>query len=287
MERQYKEYDPEQLKKLQKVQTEILKDFIAICKKYDLSYIMDGGSGIGVVRHQGFIPWDDDIDVAMPRKDYDVFLAVLEDEMGDKYKILNPLIDKNYACNVTKMQKKGTKFVPYAGKDLKCDFCIDIDIFPLDKVAPGKAASARQLKTTWFLNKLIFICGSGDPVIPLKGAAKAAASVIIKFAHAMLKLFHVSPAFLFRILEREEQRYNDTDSTYYNNFRSTDAPRQYISETELFPLCEMKFEGLTVTMPKEYDKYLRRIFGDYMQLPPKEQRVNHCPYLLDFGEDEE
>lgn len=129
---EYKEYEPEVLKKLQKVQTEILEDYIKVCEKYNLTYFMLGGTGIGVVRHQGFIPWDDDIDVAMPREDYDRFMEVMESELGDKYKILTPLVDKNYACNVTHLQKKGTKFVPYTSRKMKCDLCIDIDIFPLD-----------------------------------------------------------------------------------------------------------------------------------------------------------
>lgn len=286
MERQYKEYDPEELKKLQKVQTEILADFITICKKYNLSYYMEGGSGIGAVRHHGFIPWDDDIDVTMPRKDYDVFLAVLDDEMGDKYKILNPLTDKNYTCNVTKLQKKGTKFVPYIGRNLKCDFCIDIDIFPLDKVAPDKKLRSRQLKKTWVLNKLIFLCGIGDPVVPLKGIAKVAATAVIKMIHLFLKVFHVSPVFLYKMLEKEETRYNDSDSHYYNAFRSIYAPKQVISDKDLFPLCEMKFENLMVNMPNNYDKFLTNLFGDYMTMPPEDKRINHCPYLLDFGEEQ-
>ena len=90
MAHHYKEYDPEVLKKLQKVQTGILKDFALICEEHGLSYFLLGGSGIGVVRHQGFIPWDDDIDVAMPRKDYDILLDAIEKEMGDKYKIFIP-----------------------------------------------------------------------------------------------------------------------------------------------------------------------------------------------------
>ena len=107
---QYQEYEPKTLKRIQKVQLEILEAFINVCEKYDLSYFMLGGTGIGVVRHQGFIPWDDDIDVAMPRTDYDKFLSVVDKEIGEKYKIMTPLIDKNYACNVTHLQKKGTKY---------------------------------------------------------------------------------------------------------------------------------------------------------------------------------
>ena len=286
MEHQYKEYEPEVLRKLQSIQTEIYKDFASICRKYNLSYFFLGGSGIGVVRHQGFIPWDDDIDIAMPRKDYDVLMAVLEDEMGDKYRILTPLSDKEYACNVTKILKLGTKFVPWLAKDSKCERCIDIDIFPLDNVPADKKKRAVQLRRTWMLNKLIFLCGTGEPVIPLNGWKKHVAAGICRMAHTGLKVLHISPQFLYRLLEKEEKRYNDQGTEYMNTFRVTMSHRSYISKDEMYPLVEMPFEDTTALMPKEYDRYLTRLFGDYMTLPPEDKRVNHCPYELDFGENE-
>lgn len=285
MEAQFKQYEPEVLKKLQNTQLEILKDFISICEKYDLNYIMLGGTGIGVVRHQGFIPWDDDIDVAMMRKDYDVFLAVIEDEMGDKYHIQTPLTDKDYACNVTHMQKKGTRFVPYVNKDLKCELCISIDIFALDNMADDPKLRRRQLKRTWILNKMIFLCGNGSPIIPLNGWKKTVAAFICKAAHFGLKLLHIQPRFLYKLLLKEATRYNNQKTKYMNAFEVTMSHRAYISEEEMFPLVKMKYEGIDVTMPKEYDTYLKRLFGDYMTPPPEDKRVNHCPYILDFGEE--
>ncbi|MFR5692782.1 MAG: phosphorylcholine transferase LicD [Lachnospiraceae bacterium] len=283
---QYQEYEPETLKRIQKVQLEILEAFIGVCEKYELSYFMLGGTGIGVVRHQGFIPWDDDIDVAMPRTDYDKFLSVVDKEIGEKYKIMTPLIDKNYACNVTHLQKKGTKFVPYVSRKMKCDLCIDIDIFPLDNMPDDKKKRKKQLKKTWFLNKLIFLCGTPQPIIPLTGIKKHVASVICAGTHYVLKLFHISPRYLYKCLLKECKKYNGEQTKYMNAFEVTMSHHAYISKEELFPLQKMPFENLMVNMPKEYDVYLRRLFGDYMKIPPVEKRVNHCPYILEFGEEE-
>ena len=287
MAHHYKEYDPEVLKKLQKVQTGILKDFDSICEEHGLSYFLLGGSGIGVVRHHGFIPWDDDIDVAMPRKDYDILLEDVEKEMGDKYRILTPLTDKDYSVNVTKIQKKGTKFVPYHARKSKCERCIDIDIFPLDNMPDDKKKRTRQLRRTWFLNKLLFLRGCGEPDIPFDGWKNTIATMICKMVHIVLIVCRVSPAFLYRLLEKEETRYNDQPVEYMNTFRVTMSDRSYISKQEMYPLVKMPFEDMEVYMPKEYDRYLTRLFGDYMTMPPVEKRVNHCPDVLEFGEEYE
>ena len=222
----------------------------------------------------------------MPREDYNKLLQVLDKEMGDKYKILTPLVDKNYACNVTHLQKKGTKFVTYIAKDMKCDLCIDIDIFPLDRMPDDKKKRTRQLRHTWILNKMIFLCGTGHPIIPLKGVKKQIASAICMGIHGFLKLFHVSPRFLYKCLLREATKYDGEKTKYMNAFEVTMSNRAYISEEELYPLKKMPFEGIMVNMPNKYDTYLRRLFGDYMQVPPEEERVNHCPYILDFGDGE-
>ena len=88
-----KSYEPEVLKKLHTVQLEMLNDFIRVCDKHDLTYFVVYGTAIGAVRHQGFIPWDDDIDVAMLRRDYDKFCRIFNEELSEKYNLLTPIID--------------------------------------------------------------------------------------------------------------------------------------------------------------------------------------------------
>ena len=283
----YRQYDPAVLHKIQQEELVVLKEFVRICDKYSINYFAVFGTAIGAVRHHGFIPWDDDIDVAMPRKDYDILLEDVEKEMGDKYRILTPLTDKDYSVNVTKIQKKGTKFVPYHARKSKCERCIDIDIFPLDNMPDDKKKRTRQLRRTWFLNKLLFLRGCGEPDIPFDGWKNTIATMICKMVHIVLKVCRVSPAFLYRLLEKEETRYNDQPVEYMNTFRVTMSDRSYISKQEMYPLVKMPFEDMEVYMPKEYDRYLTRLFGDYMTMPPVEKRVNHCPDVLEFGEEYE
>lgn len=287
MDRQFLQYEEKTLHRLQQTLLEIFSDFASVCEKYGLRYFMFAGSGIGVVRHQGFIPWDDDIDVAMPREDYDKLLEIAPREWAGKYKITTPLTDSQYISAVTKMQKLGTKFVSEMSKDMKCELCIAIDIFPYDNVPDSPFLEKKQLWITWFLTKLIFLRGNAHPIIPLQGWKKAVSKGICEIAHFLTALFHISPRFLYRCLLRESTRYNGKETKKMNTFIAAGPQKTYVTRSELFPLVDMPFEGTTAKMPNGYDACLRRIFGEYMVLPPESKRVNHCPYILDFGEQNE
>ena len=278
------EYDPKVLKKLHDLQLEMLQDLEKICDKYNLKYFAVFGTALGAVRHNGFIPWDDDMDVGMLRKDYEIFIRVVEKEMGDKYQIMTPEIDKNYACCVTKFQRKGTKFVSYLCDKLNCDQCIFIDVFPFDYIAPTKRKEkAQQLKTV-FLDRLIYLCGSAHPIIPYTGIKKCVATAICVAVHYGLKVLHISPKRIYKAFVKECTKYNCENSKRVTSF-GDGASLQYQSRVgELFPLKTLEFENITIQVMKDVDTHLRRTYGDYMKIPSKEHRINHAPYIIDFGE---
>lgn len=275
-------YEPEVLKRLQETQLEILKDFAAVCEKHGLPYFVVYGTAIGAVRHQGFIPWDDDTDVAMMRKDYEKFLKIAPKEMGEKYKLLTPEIDKNYACNVTHLQRKGTKFVAEFSKDMKCDLCIDLDIFPLDGLAPTKKKAKRQAFTAMVYGKLLFLCGTPHPVINLEGFAGTAAGAVCAAVHYVMKLFHVSPRFLYRRFERAARKYEYMETKYVTTFAGMNPLKKRLRRDGIFPLQKVPFEDTEVYLPHNNHEFLTAVYGDYMQVPPVEKQVNHIPYILQF-----
>ena len=106
-----KGYDDETLKRVQEVQLGILKSFISFCDKHDLHYFMTYGSALGTVRHHGFIPWDDDIDVGMLRPEYERFLELFAKEGIENLEILTPLHNEAFASRVTHLQRKDTTFI--------------------------------------------------------------------------------------------------------------------------------------------------------------------------------
>ena len=143
-------YEPEQLKHLQKLEMEILGDFKRICDENNLTYFGYAGTGIGALRHKGYIPWDDDIDISMPRKDYERFMELVTEQMGDKYEVLNTETDINYPLATTRLVLKGTRFREYSMKDVDCNWGIFLDLYALDNAADvermvlGKAAYIKK-----------------------------------------------------------------------------------------------------------------------------------------------
>lgn len=291
MAKRYKEargYDDVVLEKLHRVQLEILSDFIGVCQKYHLTYFVVYGTAIGAVRHSGFIPWDDDIDVGMLREDYNKFFEVFQDELGEKYNLLTPEIDGRYACTVTHIQRKGTKFVSEASQDLKCEQCIFMDIFPFDYVAADQKAAVKQGRKANVLGKLLFLAGTAYPVIPLQGVKGAAARLGCKLIHTGLKIFRVTPEKIYKKYVKDATAYNNSSekSEYVTSFEYAGSLKDRIKKNELFPMKEVQFENLRVNIPANNHEFLSKVYGDYMQIPPENERVNHMPLIIQFeGED--
>ena len=109
----YKEYDKETLTKVHEIELELLNEFVRICDKHNLTYFLVGGTLLGAVRHSGFIPWDDDIDVGMPRVDYDKFINIAKNELKNDYLLDSVETDKNYFLPFAKILKRNTLFIEY------------------------------------------------------------------------------------------------------------------------------------------------------------------------------
>lgn len=279
-----KEYEPEILQKLHTLQLEMLSDLQKICEKYNLEYFAVFGTALGAVRHKGFIPWDDDIDVGMLRKDYDIFIQVAEKEMGDKYQIMTPEIEKKYACCVTKFQRKDTKFISYLSDKLEYDQCIFIDIFPFDCIAPEKKQARKQQMITLFLDRLIYLCGSAHPIIPYTGIKYYMAAGICWCVHYIAKIMHLSPRFIYRLFVKQCTKYNMIDTDVVTSFGDGSSLKYRSTVRKMFPLKKVEFENMTIEVMDNVDEHLKRTYGDYMKLPPIDQRVNHAPYIIDFGD---
>lgn len=242
---------------------DILKKFTDICKEHDLKYSIFYGTLIGAVRHSGFIPWDDDIDVIMPREDYEKLLKLQYED--DRYEIKNYRYTKDYFYPFCKMIDKGTViFEKYRAEK---NMGIFIDIFPIDYVdnidSGFERDIAKALRNRKFMNHL---AGSTDK----EYASNTLIYCIKKIAHFVMNPFRL------RLIEKFDKEFIKENGEYCINFVNNVEGASQLLKTEYWDnLIPMKFEDIEVMGLADYDAILTKKYGDYMQLPPKQEQVTH------------
>ena len=282
--REDRSYDTDTLKKLQSVELEILRDFVSLCETHKLTYFGIAGTGIGAIRHGGFIPWDDDIDVAMPREDYDKFIKIAKKEYNDKYLVLNGVDYPNYPLLTGRWIMKGTEFIEWPFKDIDCPFGIFLDIYPLDQIPDDEKKFKRQAIQAFFWSKLLILRSIPHPMLPFKGIKASIVQIICGIIHWFLKTFNVSKRWLYNMCLRVSTQYNGRGNTRRIDFLCDTTAYMNIHYVEdIYPLKTIRFEDIDLKFPNRIENNLEREYGDYMTLPPEDKRKNHFPYKLDFG----
>lgn len=281
--KQFKEYDDFTLKRIQEVELEILKDFMDICDRHGLDYFGIAGTGIGALRHHGFIPWDDDIDVAMPRDDFEKLLPLVEKEMGDKYLIMNAERYPNYPLMTTRMTMRGTKFKEEALKNIDAPLGIFLDLYPLDKVSDNPKEARRQARDAWFWSKILILRSIPFPMLGFSGWKAKIIHAICGLAHLVLSILHVPKTWIYKKAYEAETRSNHYTKTKNLDFFCDTTPYMDLyAVKDIYPLRKLPFEDVELNFPHNLHNNLTGMYGDYMQLPPEEKRKNHYPYELEF-----
>lgn len=254
---------PAQLEQLKKIELDMLKEFVAVCNKLGLKYYLMGGTLLGAVRHKGFIPWDDDIDVAMPRKDYEIFMKEGQALLSEHLFLQNIDTDKEYNLNFAKIRNSETTFVELSCKDIKFNHGAYIDVFPLDYF-PEKE---KERKVFYRKNFIYRIRLNASLFLPQNRRIR------FRLSNFVLKIIFPSEK---RVARKRELMFKSIPkSTQLANYCGAWGEREIVPEEWYGEGCKLQFEGLTVNAPVEYDKWLTKVYGDYMQLPPEEKRKGH------------
>lgn len=270
----------EQLKQLHQVLLEILDDVIRICKDHDLKFILIGGSAIGALRSGGIIPWDDDIDIAMPRKDFETLCAVVRKNYPDKYAMLHPQDRDNFGRVIPKIRLRGTCYRTILEQDLT-DCGVFIDIYTIENVPNGKLARYFQGFMSMALG---FALACRRLYKGRKFFRTYMPDVGFKVKCAMgFCLSFASYETWARWLDYWHSRCKDEQSEYVSI--PADC-RHYFGELNrrelLCDVASISFEGRTCFVPRDAEGYLRPIYGDYMQLPPPEKQERNCYLEFDL-----
>ncbi|MCL3777006.1 MULTISPECIES: LicD family protein [unclassified Actinomyces] len=263
-----------------------LRELDRVCQVLDVSYAAYGGTAIGAVRHQGFIPWDDDADVCMPREDYDRFLAEAPGVLGKDFVLLSQASHPGYCRPFAVLGLEGTAFVSSASatsSQRSPTIPVGLDVFPLDVMPQDQRVFARQSRRTWWWGRLMFLAVSPSPQTGLPFPLAQAASAVFRTVHWALGAARVTPAVLYRRWERAARAGEGTGSQVLADYCTRDPRRWSVRRDELFPVARMPFEDIEIAVPGKYDDVLTRGYGLYMQLPPPEERMTHDPVLVDLG----
>lgn len=277
-----KTYDPQTLRKVQDIELMILKEFDTFCHNHHIDYALVGGSALGAKRHGGFIPWDDDIDVMMNRKDYDQFLKLAEKELSDKYFILDYDHNHNYPSMNAHLCLKGTKFVPDDARELK-DAGIFLDLFCFDNIPEEQKQMEYQAKHAWFWGKLMILIKVKEPTLYYYGFKRKVLRFILKLAYCFFKIIRLSTEKCYKKACHYRDLYRKEETKRFSFMFDPSLYTSILNKDDVYPTRRMNFNGIQVNVPHKIETYLETRYGDYMTLPPKEKQHNHLPYILDFG----
>ena len=253
--------DPETLRKAQLIMLDMLIEFDAICKKHKLQYWLDSGTLLGAVRHQGFIPWDDDIDLSMPIEDYQKFLKLAPNELSSEIFLQNTQTDKDFKFDYSKLRSNKASIVEFHEKDRQINYHqgVFVDIFPMLAIENTDANKKMYNNTLEEIRDVSSISlhtpnGKDDPArrAPLVAA-----------------------------LKQQHQGWKSAKSKVIYGGEMPDVAAWFDIATVL-PLGTTKFEGRLFPTPNNPSHYLDAIYSfDYRQLPPEDKRTIHA-HSIDF-----
>lgn len=270
----------EKLRKLQMVEFDLLKTFKRICDKYHLSYFLSAGTLLGAVRHKGFIPWDDDVDVAMPRPDYERFLVVAKKELAAPYYLD---VRENSAAPWAKLENTSMRVKTEMNYNDQVWYAW-IDIWPMDAM-PSNPLHYFIRKLHICFRQKMYVLSECDNFVNRWKKRSAGKRLLIEFIHSihLAKLFNSD-----RQLEkwiRVLKKYPYEKGKYIGNLMG-EYKFKYMKAHEIYePGKELMFEGEMFRVPEHYDVILTSIYGDYMKLPPEDERGIHKIEILDSEAD--
>ena len=241
----------ETLRKLQLTELELMQEVDRICRKNRIKYSLDGGTLLGAVRHKGFIPWDDDADIMMTRKEYERFYKACKRELdAEKYFFQEFRTDKEYRWGYAKLRKNGTTFLREGQEHIKCHTGVCIDIFVFDEVPDGTISRRVHYLSCFLIRKGLY------SVVGKKNAKRLWERVIYGLFATLPRDFWVG-----RLMKLARRQYGkDRKLVSHLTYPNRKSIRYGLTSSYYNDYVELEFEGYPFMAVKEYDKYLSELF---------------------------
>lgn len=257
------------LEAIKKIELDMLRAFIGICNRLNIEYYLLGGTMLGAVRHHGFIPWDDDIDVGIFRDDYELFISKAQSYLPDYYFLQNIYTDPECMINFTKIRDSRTTFIETSTKSKKMNHGVYIDIFPLDFYPDDENDRASIRKKKRIISRRLY----KEYTLP-KELKSGFAKELIKNVEGIL-LSMKYPRSIDALLENERLNKAFSKGKYIANYCGAWGQKEIVPKEWYGKGEKAVFEGIEVCIPQRFDKWLSQVYGDYMKLPPVEKRKSH------------
>ena len=273
----------EQLSQLKAALLEMALDVIRVCEKNHIQVMFGGGSTLGAVRHQGFIPWDDDLDLLMPRDDFNRFCSVFETQLGEKYELVAPNVGLLHKDRFPKIMKRDTVMRAVGDNSDKFPCNVFLDVFLLENVPRNKCL--RYMKGFFctglmYLGSRVYMYENDNVNLRAFMCQTEAGSKVYWSTYRIGKFFSFIPSKTwFEWIDRAVQYHRETGLLGIPTGR-----KHYFGEilpaSVYLPASKGAFEGKEVPLPADCDTYLKNLYGDYMQIPPPEKREKH--YIVEL-----
>lgn len=273
--------DKTQMDTLHQLELKIALEIKRVCQTHGIKFFLIGGSLLGAVRHKGFVPWDDDMDVAMPREDYERFVKAFPATADmDTFFLQNWNTEPEFGLPFSKVMLRGTAFEEHSSSALGLTRGIFVDVFPLDKMTANPDDLERSARR---LDKLVKLYKFGRGYLPTKPNNRK--------QHVMARVIGLAGCIIpKKVLQdriiREATRFNSDDRAENVALLAGTGNqlRLLFSLEAIQTTVDTPFESETMPIPAGYDTVLKRQFGDYMTPPPPDQRgMKHFPERVDFG----
>lgn len=266
--------DQKTLRKIQLVQLEIGKEIKRVCDENGIGYFLDSGTLLGAIRHKGFIPWDDDMDIGMLRTDYERFIQIAPQKLKGEFFLQTWRTDKGYPYAFAKIRKKGTVFIEAVTQRTDAHNEIFVDVFPYD-VFPDSVKERKKIcRKILILKYSLWMKDGVEPWLRHKGLLRR---LMVRGRYIPYRIYARMHDRDVMIVEYEELMvlHNGERSKYYVEQSGGTPFGKWIIPTECFEeYGEVLFEDTFFSVPKNSDLYLKTVYGNYMQYPPEEKREN-------------
>lgn len=258
------------LDELKKIQLDIVVKIDHFCRENGIKYFLDGGTGIGAARHKGYIPWDDDIDIAMTRPNYEKFIYNFNNSVEHLY-VCAPELDINYYATYANVCDDRTVLSEGANGHRGQEIGVKVDIFPIDGTVENYEDSLRRHRFLRLLCQLMSRKRRNMSILWKNDKWKFCTCLFVR-----VLVFFISYTMLQKWVHRLATKYPfETSSRAYDVVNPVYKRPVHCRRETFEDYIDITFEGKTLMTLKDYNTYLTDLFGDYMQLPPEEQRVPH------------